>query len=200
MKIGIVGSGHIGGTLAKLFAGAGHEVTMSSRHPEQLKEHAAEIGASIGSIADAAAFGEVVVFSVPWGTKEQAAELTGPVNGKIVIDTTNPYGPNGPMDLGDDTSSEIVARLLPGARTVKAFNTITYSDLQTQGKSDSEGRRAIPLASDDADAKAQIAQLIAEIGFDPVDTGSLRDGGRKQQPDAPIYNNNLTADDVKALL
>ncbi|HET7483274.1 MAG TPA: NADPH-dependent F420 reductase [Actinomycetota bacterium] len=200
MKIGIVGSGHIGGNLARLFARAGHEVMMSSRHPERLADEAAEIGARTGSIADASAFGDVVVFSVPWsGIEEATSTMTGAA-GKIVVDTTNPYGPNGPLDLGDDTSSEIVARLLPDVRIVKAFNTIHFADLASQGKDPRDGRRAIPIAGDDPGAKDTVSRLIDEIGFEPVDTGSLRVGGRKQEPGAPVYNSNMTADEVRNVL
>jgi 8-hydroxy-5-deazaflavin:NADPH oxidoreductase len=113
-----------------------------------------------------------------------------------------PYGVVGEVLLEDDTSSETTARRLPGARLVKAFNTIFWEHLARQSRPEvpMAERRAIPLAGDDADAKAVVARLIEEIGFAPVDTGGLREGGRRQQPGTPLYNRDLTQRDALALL
>src|SRR4029077_18541862 len=105
-------------------------------------------------------------------------------------------------ELGASTSSEEVAKRLPGARLVKAFNTINWEHLGQQGRPDLPlpERRAIFLAGDDAEAKRTVARLVEEIGFAPVDTGPLREGGRSQQPGMPLYNRNLTQEEATAIL
>ena len=203
MRIGIVGAGMIGGTLARLFARAGHEVAVSnSRGPETLRDFVSELGPSAraASVEEAARFGEVVVLAVPWRTPEALppAEL---VEGKIVVDAMNPYAAGGGLaDLGGSTSSERTAERLPGARLVKAFNTIWYQHLGTRGRPDlpPDERHAIFLAGDDGEAKGVVSRLIEEIGFSPVDTGGLREGGRRQQPGTPLYNQVLTGAEARA--
>jgi predicted dinucleotide-binding enzyme len=205
MNIGIIGAGHIGGTAARLFAKAGHQVAVSnSRGPASLRSLAAEIGpqAHAMNVEDAARFGSVVLLAVPWRTPEAlpAPEL---VAGKIVIDAMNPYGPGGEiLELGATTSSEEVRKRLPGARLVKAFNTIYYQHLATLGNSSLplEERYAIFVAGDDAEAKQAVARLIEEIGFAPVDNGGLVEGGRRQQPGSAIYNRPMTAHEARRIL
>ncbi len=209
MKIGIIGAGHIGATAARLFARAGHDVALSnSRGPESLAGTVDDINRAVGtpraraeSVDGAATFGEVVLLAVPWRSPE-ALPRPGRVAGKVVIDAMNPYGPGGIIDLGDSTSSEETARRLPGARIVKAFNTIFWEHLANQGRTDLPlaDRRAIFVAGDDAAATAITSRLIEEIGFAPINTGSLRDGGRRQQPGTPIYNRVLTAAEAKRVL
>lgn len=205
MKIGIIGSGNIGGTAARLFAKAGHDVAVSnSRGPESLKSLIASVGGKVraGTVEEAVAFGNVVLLALPWRDRRQlppAALLAG----KIVIDATNPYAADGKLlDLGDSSSSEEVARQLPGARLVKAFNTIYFKHLASRGRADLPLRERHPIfmAGDDAEAKATIARLIEEIGFAPVDTGSLSEGGRRQQPGSDIYNQPMTAADARKIL
>lgn len=189
MKIGIIGSGNIGGTLAALFAKAGHEVFVSNtRGPQSLKDLVNVIGprAKAAAPEEAIALGDVIVLALPWRNRSQlpSAEL---LSGKIVVDATNPYKPDLSLyDLGDSTSSEEIAKLMPGARLVKAFNTMYYKTLASEGKQSEDGRLAICLAGDDAQAKQTVANLIEDIGFAPVDPGSLREGGRKQQPLATV--------------
>ncbi len=203
MKIGIIGAGRIGAAAARLFAAAGHEVAVSnSRGPDSLHDLAAELGprAAAMTVNDAAAFGEAVLLAVPW---HRADALPAPelLRGKIVIDAMNPYRPEGGFfALGDSTSSEEVLHRLPGARLVKAFNTIYYDHLARRGRKDLpvEERHAIYVASDDPEAKQVVARLIEDIGFAPVDTGSLREGGKLQQPDSPIYNQTFTAREARA--
>lgn len=203
MKIGIIGTGHIGGTLARHFAKAGHEVAISnSRGPASLAPLARSIGpkATAMTVDGAAKFGEVILLAVPWRTP---AALPAPdrLAGKIVIDAMNPYSGGGEiMDLGELTSSEEVARRLPGARLVKAFNTMFYQTLASEGRSTPENRLALFVAGDDAEAKKVVSRLIEEIGFAPVDTGSLREGGRKQQPGSPIYNKPMKLDKALQIL
>jgi len=198
MRIGILGSGHIGRTLAALWVWAGHEVALSNtRGPDSLREVVEDLGehAHATTATEAAAFGEVVVLAVPFIRYRDlpVQQLTS----KIVIDTSNYYpdrdGHLAELDSGDATSSEVIAAALPGARLVKAINTMYWERLRAAGQPrGSHGRLAIPLAGDDAEAKSVVAKLIDEIGFDPVDTGSLRAGGRRQQPGSAIYNVPLT--------
>lgn len=189
MKIGIIGSGRVGGTLGRYWARAGHQIFFSSRHPTDLQKLAEEAGngAQAGTLEQAAKFGEVVVLAIPWRNKEDLPRLDL-FKGKVVIDAMNPYSAFGTvMELGDSTSSEEVAKLLPGARLVKAFNTMAYGDLKSGAFRTGKDRFVIYVAGDDVDAKRVVSGLIEEIGFAPVDTGSLREGGRLQQPGSPIY-------------
>jgi 8-hydroxy-5-deazaflavin:NADPH oxidoreductase len=210
MRVGIVGAGHIGGTAARLFARAGHEVAISnSRGPASLAGMVEALNHEVGTErvraaapADAAAFGDVVLLAVPWRAREAWPQPDW-VRGKIVIDAMNPYGPGGKVvDLGESTSSEEVAKHLSGARVVKALNTIYWEHLAQQSRPDRplDERRAIFVAGDDADAKRVVSRLVEELGFAPVDTGMLRDGGRRQQPGTPIYNRDLTRREAVAAL
>jgi 8-hydroxy-5-deazaflavin:NADPH oxidoreductase len=198
MKIGIIGSGNIGGTAAKLFANAGHDVAISnSRGPESLTSIVNSIGTNVTAktVEDAIKFGEVILLAIPW-RKRQELPSSKLFDGKIVIDAMNPYSENFEiMDLGNSTSSEEVSKQIPStSRLVKAFNTIYYEHLGTKGNPNmsKEDRFAIFVAGNDTNAKAIVSKLIDDIGFAPVDTGSLREGGRKQQPGSPVYNNPMT--------
>jgi 8-hydroxy-5-deazaflavin:NADPH oxidoreductase len=199
MKIGIIGSGNIGGTAAKLFADAGHEVAISnSRGPESLTSLVNSIGTNVTAktVGDAIKFGGVILLAIPWRKRQELLSAAELFDSKIVIDAMNPYSENFELiDLGNSNSSEEVLKQIPNSRLVKAFNTIYYEHLSTKGNPNTpkEDRIAIFVAGDDFDAKAIVSKLIEDIGFAPVDTGSLRDGGRKQQPDSPIYNNPMTA-------
>jgi 8-hydroxy-5-deazaflavin:NADPH oxidoreductase len=201
MKIGIVGAGMIGATTARLFAEAGHDVAISnSRGPESLQSIVTEIGprARAVSVEDAARFGDVVLLAVPW-RKPEALPSADALKGKIVIDAMNPYAEGGGIeDLRGRTSSEHTRQRLPGARLVKAFNTMYYKHLAANGRKDlpTAERNAIFVAGDDEDAKRIVMKLIEEIGFGPVDTGSLVGGGAKQQPGAPIYNRPMSVRDA----
>jgi len=205
MKIGIIGSGNIGGTVARLFVNAGHDVALAnSRGPASLVPLITELGprAQAMSVEEAAAFGDVVLLATPWRSPE-ALPGVDVLRGKIVIDAMNPYTATGDQyDLGDSTSSEETAKRLPGARIVKAFNTIWSKHLESQGDSGKpvDERRVIFLAGDDSEAKQVVAKLIEEIGFAPVDTGSLREGGRRQQPGSDIYNNDMTGAAARKVL
>lgn len=195
----------MGAVAARLFVAAGHEIAIAnSRGPESLRELVAELGprAHAMTVAEAARFGDVVLLAVPWHL-EEALPPAEVLRGKIVVDAMNPYNPAGGFfDLGGSTSSEIVLRRMPTARLVKAFNTIYYEHLATRGRQDvpMEERHAIYVAGDDSEAKEVVAALIREIGFAPVDTGSLREGGRLQQPDSPIYNETYTAREAQKVL
>lgn len=204
-KIGIIGAGMIGGTTARLFVEAGHEVAVSnSRGPETLADTVEDLGPRARAMtpADAARWADIVLLAVPWRTPE-ALPPADAVAGKIVIDAMNPYtNDGGTVDLGASSSSEETLKRLPGARLVKAFNTIWFKHLAERGRTDLpiDERHAIPVAGDDQEAKRTVTTLIEEIGFAPVDTGSLADGGRRQQPGTALYNKILTRREALALL
>jgi predicted dinucleotide-binding enzyme len=205
MKIGILGAGNIGAVAARLFVGAGHEVAVSnSRGPESLRELVAELGpkAQALTIADASEFGEAILLAVPWRSPE-ALPHPELLRNKIVIDAMNPYHPDGGFyDLAGSTSSEIVLGRVPGSRLVKAFNTIYYVHLADRGRKDLplDDRHTIYVAGDDTEAKKVVARLIEEIGFAAVDTGSLREGGRLQEPNSPIYDKTYNAREAREFL
>jgi len=206
VRIGIVGSGKIGGTLAKRFVDAGHEVAVSnSRGPETLAVLVEELGARAQALTagEAARFGELVVVSVPFG---RYREVPGDgVAGKVVIDTNNYYprrdGHFEGLDSDRTTSSELLQAHLPGARVVKAFNAILWSRLRDEARPAGDPERlGVPISGDDEQAKETVAQLIDEIGFDPVDAGTLAEGGRKHQTGTPAYTDGVPTRELRALL
>jgi predicted dinucleotide-binding enzyme len=206
MRIGIIGAGHIGGTLARLFIDGGHEVAVSnSRGPETLESLVEELGdrARTTTAADAALFGDVVVVSVPFGRYRELP--TESVGGKVVIDTNNYYpqrdGHFEELDSNRITSSELLQAHLPGAWVVKAFNAIQWKRLRDNGRPAGDPERlGIPISGDDDEAKQTVAALIDQIGFDPVDAGTLAEGGRKHQTDAPAYTQGVRTAELRALL
>ena len=202
MRIGIIGSGNIGGTTARLFAQAGHSVAISnSRGPDSLRGLVEGTDDDLRATTpeEAVEFGEVVLLAIPWRMREQLPPAER-FEGKIVIDAMNPYSETSEvLQLEPSSSSEEVARQLPGARVVKAFNTLNFRPLGSEGRrANAEERLALFLAGDDPDAKAVVAGLIDEAGFEPVDTGSLAEGGRRQQPGSDIYNVPMTAGEARA--
>jgi len=195
LRIGIMGAGNIGATAARLFARAGHEVAIAnSRGPETLAGLVEEIGpnARAATVEEAARFGEVVLEAIPFGRySELPAEA---LRGKIVVTASNYYpGRDGDMDLDGLAQSELVARHLEGARVVKAFNTIYFGRLAENGRPGApmEEREVIFVAGDDEEAKRVVSGLIEEIGFAPVDTGTLAES-KRQEPGAEIYNVPMT--------
>jgi predicted dinucleotide-binding enzyme len=131
------------------------------------------------TVEDAIKFGELILLAKPWRRRQYLLSVSKLFNGKIVIDAMNPYSENFEViDLGNSTSSEEVLKQIPSSRLVKAFNTIYYEHLRTKGKADApiEDRFTIFVAGDDSNAKATVSKLIEDIGFAPVDTGSLREG------------------------
>jgi len=207
MKIGVVGSGNIGGNAARLFVRAGHEVALSnSRGGEGLDALVKELGdkAHATTIENAAKFGDVVLVAIPFGNYSDLP--ADAFKGKVVIDTGNYYperdGKVPALDQDETTSSELMSAHLKEARLVKGFNTIYFKHLASQGDTrlPLEDRRAIFIAGDDSQAKEIVARLIEEIGFAAVDTGFLHEGGRSQQPGTAVYNKDVTAKDAAALL
>ena len=206
MHIGIIGAGHIGGALARLFVDAGHEVAVSnSRGPATLGAVVEELGlrAQAMTAAEAARFGEVMVVSVPFGRYRELP--TEGVTDKVVIDTNNYYprrdGHFEELDSDTTTSSELLQAHLPGSRVVKAFNAILWSRLRDDGRPAGDGERlGIPISGDDEQAKRAVAELIDQIGFDAVDAGTLAVGGRKHQPGTPAYTDGLLTGELRTRL
>ena len=186
MRIAVIGAGRIGGNAARLLAAAGHEVMLSfSRAPERLRADAEAIGerASAGDVADAARFGEVVIFSVPWRLIDAVLAQAGPLEGKVVIDTTNQYGSGGLEELPEgQTAAQVNQARMPGARLVKAFNTLTSGFQASAAGRETERRVVIFMAGDDAEAKATVAGLIEDAGFAPADVGGLDDAAVLEAP------------------
>ena len=180
-KIGIVGSGHIGGTLGILLAKAGYKILYSSRHPDTLKDLVETTGpkARAGSVAEAIAFGDVIVLSLPLKAIPMLdAETKDALKGKIVIDTSNPY-PQRDGVIAEEARREpggtgiVVARLLPGARIVRAFNTVYSEDLKKTVNKNGK-KIGIPVASDDQEGLKAASELVEHAGLDPVVIGGLR--------------------------
>lgn len=206
MRIGIIGSGHIGATVAHLLVCAGHEVAIAnSRGPESLAELVADLGetATAATVEQAATFGGVVLVAIPLHAYDGLPAAA--FDGTVVIDANNYYpsrdGQIAALDDGGTTSSELLAAHLPGARVVKAFNTMHYETLAREGMPDGPRRQrhALFVAADDADAKQLVSALIEELGFAAVDAGSLADGVL-QQPGSPIYNSEMDATQAERAL
>jgi len=204
MKIGIVGAGKMGGTLAELWAKAGHEVMISSRHPDELKSQAAAIGPKVhvGTVREAAAFGPVVLIAMPYGKwPEISDEIKSETVGKTVIDLTNPYPDrDGPMaeQARKETTGVANPKYLPGAHLVRAFNSIIYTDLRSQAHRAGEPA-AIAVAGDDEHAVAVTSQLVRDAGFEPVMVGPLA-SARLFDVGTPVYVKVMTAAELRKAL
>ena len=180
MKIGIIGSGNVGSAIGAVWVEAGHEVMFSSRDIEHDRALAARLGAGAraGTPRDAAAFGQVVMVSVPYRALPAVAKDAGDLlEGKVVIDTCNPFpGRDGEIaEWAQDKGAGLAsAELLPGARLVRAFNAI---GAERMGSAHQEpGRIGMPIASDDTEAAQVASHLIREIGYEPVLIGGLDKG------------------------
>jgi predicted dinucleotide-binding enzyme len=206
MKIGIIGAGNIGTALTRRFRELGHDVSVAnSRGPESLAELSRETGARAVSVREAAHGNAVVVVTIP------ECKIPSLPNGLfddvpaavVVIDTGNYYPQQRdgciPAIEAGTTESEWVGRQL-GRPVVKAFNNIHAAHLQSHGKpAGTPGRIALPVAGDDAEAKAVAMQLVDELGFDPVDAGSVAESWR-QQPGTPVYGADHDSDGVRRAL
>ena len=189
IRIGVIGSGNVGAALGKVWANAGHPVMFASRNLEHDKQLAAGIGANAraGTPAQAAAFGEVLLFAVPYGAlPDLGKSLGGALKGKVVIDACNPF----PQRDGaianrarEQGPGRVSAELLPGARIVRAFNAVHAARM---GEVHTEpGKVGMPIAGDDEAAIAVASRLIREIGFEPVLVGGL-DKGKDLVPGTPL--------------
>jgi len=200
-RIGIIGTGKIGGTLAELWARAGYELLISSRHPEQLRELAARLGPKVraGTPREAAAFGEVILISVPYGALPQVGRDYAPeLKGKVVLETGNPY-PSRDGDMAHDArkrgTGATSPEYLPGVRLVRAFNSIPHYSLRSEAHRSGE-QVGIPLASDDAVALKIAARLVRDAGFEPVVVGPLS-RAREFDYGTPVYARAIPASELR---
>jgi predicted dinucleotide-binding enzyme len=190
--IGFIGSGYIGGTVARLSVAAGHSVVLSnSRGPDTLKELAGELGprASTATAAEAAAAGDLVLVSIP--VRAYPSVPAGPLAGKVVMDTGNYYpqrdGQLAELDSGALTTSGLLQRDLGSAAVVKVFNNIYYRHLLSLARpSGAADRTFLPIAGDDPAARAAVIAFLDSIGYGAVDGGPLADSWR-QEPGTPAY-------------
>jgi predicted dinucleotide-binding enzyme len=203
-KIGIIGAGHIGGTLARLWTEAGYMVMLSARDLGPVRQLAAQLGpnARVGTPAEAAAFGDVVLISVPYGALPQIGrDYATQLKGKVVLDTCNPYfARDGEMareaiEKGTGVMDPIY---LPGTRLVRAFNAISSVALGREAHRAGEAF-GIALAADDPGALAVAKQLVIAAGFEPVVVGGLADA-KKFDPGAPAYPKAMPASQMRAML
>jgi 8-hydroxy-5-deazaflavin:NADPH oxidoreductase len=200
MKIGIIGSGNVGSTLGEFWVKAGHEVLFSSRNPENLKQLVEKVGprSRAGTVSDAIAFGDVVLIAVPYGSMAQIAkDYAKDLTGKVVIDTGNAVlARDG--EIGKEAREKGVGlttqRLLPGARVVRAFNTLAVTRLRSNVNRPG-ARLAIPMAGDDQAALKIASMLVRDAGFEPAVLGGL-DRSRIFEQTNPLYGQELSAPEM----
>lgn len=201
--IGLIGAGHIGGQIARLAIRNGYDVVVSnSRGPATLSGLVKELGprARAATAHDAARAGDIVVVTIP--LKNIASIPVEPLAGKVVIDTNNYYpqrdGRIPELDNESTTTAELLQKHLPKSKVVKAFNHIYAQELTTHGQArGTPNRRALVIAGDDETAKATVARIIDEFGFDTVDAGALKEGWRIQR-DTPGYGPRRTASELRS--
>ncbi|MDD2859413.1 MAG: NAD(P)-binding domain-containing protein [Candidatus Nanopelagicales bacterium] len=215
--LGLIGSGKIGSTVARLAVAAGYDVVLSnSRGPETLSELVEELGprARAGTAAEAAEAGDIVVVTIPLRAYREVP--VAPLAGKVVIDTNNYYpqrdGEIAELDDESTTTSELLQAHLPESHVVKAFNNIWYvALLQLARPTGAADRSAIVIAGDDAAAKATVTEFLDRIGYDTLDAGPLAEGWRFQRdtaayagvysgPDGITDVQRATADDIRPKL
>jgi len=196
MKFGTIGAGAVALAFAREALARGHEVVLSSRRgPDALADKVAELGrgASAASVDEAASL-EYVLLAVPWRNVESALKGLPAWNGRVLIDATNPFVETSPKlalaDLGGKSASEVVAALAPGARIVKAFNSIVI-DRFNEGPVKNGGRRVIFVSGDHPEQNAFVKELIESFGFGALELGGLVTGGRMQQAGGPLAGRDL---------
>ena len=207
MKIGIIGSGNIGGNLGKHWAKAGHEVLFSSRHPDELQSLAREAGGTAKAMSVEKTFeanADVYLLAVPFKAIDRLAELyAGEYGNKVIIDATNPY-PERDGEMAQEVrdsnrnASEYTAMKFGTAKTAKAFNTIYANDLKEMAFRDTD-KLAIPFASQDEDSKMVTQKLIEDIGFDPVYIGDLSKT-QIMDPDQKIYGKSVSRTELESMI
>ena len=195
MKIGFIGASTVAQTIAKHALLLGHQAMLSnSRGPDSLAEVVKELGAgATAGTTQQVAEQDIVVLAVRWSNVQPALFGVSDWKGRILVDATNRVASYAPLSLGDlsgRTSSEIVADLAPGAKVVKAFNSVPMSWISDF--SPAKPRTVLFISGDDADAKKPVNNLIEEVGFSCVDLGSLAVGGRLQQLGGPLAGVRLT--------
>jgi predicted dinucleotide-binding enzyme len=199
-KIGVVGSGRLGGAVGTIFAKAGYKVMFSSRHPEQLKNLVADAGpnASAGSVQEAIAFGNIILLAVPYkALPDVGREHGAAMKGKIVLDACNPI-PSRDGEIGNEGQKngpgETTLKYLPGVRLVRAFNSFGARSFATEGHRSGE-KIGVPLASDDKEALKITEKLVRDLGFEPVSVPLAR--GREFAPPAPLFTRALPVSQLK---
>ena len=196
MKFGTIGAGTVALAFAREALATGHEVVLSSRRgPEALASKVAELGfGASAATVEAAASLDYVLLAVPWPNVEEALRDLPAWNGRVLIDATNPFSEYSPQlvmaDLGDKGASEVVVALAPGARVVKAFNSIVIERFN-EGPAKDGGRRVIFVSGDHPEPVAVVTELIASFGFAPIHLGGLVIGGRLQQAGGPLAGRDL---------
>lgn len=202
LKIGVIGAGWLGGTVGRQWVKAGHEVLFSSRHPDELVPMAREAGprASVGTPREAAAFGSILLFAVPYDALAALGrELDAELRGKVVLDACNP-SPTGDASREAETLGvgRMSAKLLPGTRLVRAFSAVDATAVEASAGRDA-GKLGVPLASDDEHALRVAAQLARDAGCEPVLVGNL-DASRGFQRGGPGFRANTSAPKLRRLL
>jgi predicted dinucleotide-binding enzyme len=204
LRIGAIGSGHIGGTIGGLWVKAGHPMLFSSRHPEELKDLVAGLGplAQAGTVAQAIAFGEALFVAVPYEALPQLGQDYGPeLNGKIVLDACNAVAARDGL-IADEVEQNGIGitsqKYLPGTRLVRAFNTLNYMIFAREANRP-DPKLAIPIAGDDPEALRVADGLVRDAGFEPVVVGKLADA-RRFQRGGPGYGQPVSAAELKQKL
>jgi 8-hydroxy-5-deazaflavin:NADPH oxidoreductase len=204
LRIGIIGSGKIGGTIGGLWVKAGHSVLFSSRHPDELKDMVAGLGAlaKAGTVEQAVAFGDVIFVAVPYGAIPQIGKDYGAaLKNKIVLDACNAVAArDGAIaeEVERDGIGVTSQKYLAGTRLVRSFNTMSYMIFASSANRPGP-QLAIPIAGDDADAVKVAAGLVRDAGFDPVVVGKLADARRFQRGN-PGYGQQVSAAELKQKL
>jgi predicted dinucleotide-binding enzyme len=203
-RIGVIGSGNIGGTIGGLWVKSGHPVLFSSRHPEELKSMVAKLGslAQAGSVEQAVAFGEVLFIAVPYGAIPQIGrDYSAAMKGKVMLDACNAVSARDGAIAEEVEQNGIgitTQKYFPGVHVVRAFNTMSYAVFAREANRPAP-KLAIPIAGDDPKAVQVAAALVRDAGFDPVPVGTLADA-RRFQRGQPGYGQQVTATELKQKL
>ena len=203
-RIGIIGSGNIGGTIGGLWVKKGHPVLFSSRHPEELRDMVGKLGslAQAGTVEQAVAFGDVLFIAVPYGAIPQIGkDYSAKMRGKVMLDACNAVSSRDGA-IADEVEQNGIGvttqKYFPGVRIVRAFNTISYMVFAREANRP-DPKLAIPIAGDDQQALQVAAALVRDAGFDPVPVGTLADA-RRFQRGQPGYGQQVTAAELKQKL
>jgi 8-hydroxy-5-deazaflavin:NADPH oxidoreductase len=204
LRIGIIGSGHIGGTIGGLWIKSGHPVMFSSRHPDELKDMVAKLGslAQAGTVEQAIKFGDVIFIAVPYGAIPQIGkDYSTAMKGKVLLDACNAVSSRDGAIADEVEQNGIGAttqKYFPGTHVVRAFNTMSYMIFAREANRP-DPKLAIPIAGDDTDAVQIAAGLVRDAGFDPVLVGKLADA-RRFQRGQPGYGQAVSAAELKQKL